>query len=122
LNKLNTFEKCLLLDALVKTGNRRDAERLAEHIRYQRDHTESTNDVEHQNRIFDIVLNLNMIKADGAPGAGGQPGFDMAFGEGANLMLNSAPPMDMYSNAAFGVGGASAAGGGFSFGSAQPYS
>lgn len=70
---MNVFEKCLLLDVLVKTGKRKDAERLTEHIKYQRDYLENNSNIEQQNRIFDIVLNLNMIKADGGPGLGGAP-------------------------------------------------
>ncbi len=43
---MNVFEKCLLLDVLVKTGNHKDAERLKKHIKYQRDYLENINDIE----------------------------------------------------------------------------
>lgn len=81
---MNTFEKCLLLDSLVKTGNRKDAGRLFEHIKYHRDADESQNDVENQNRIFDIVLNLNMVKAEGASGAR-VAGLDLLGEAGMNV-------------------------------------
>jgi hypothetical protein len=93
ISALNVFEKCLLLDVLVKTGKQKDAERLTEHIKYQRDYLENNNNIEQQNRIFDIVLNLNMIKADGGPGAGGAPldgNFDLLGGVmQANISLSS---------------------------------
>lgn len=73
ISALNVFEKCLLLDVLVKAGNHKDAERLTEHIKYMRDYVENNTNIEQQNRIFDIVLNLNMIKANGGPGLGGAP-------------------------------------------------
>lgn len=57
----------------MKAGNHKDAERLTEHIKYMRDYVENNTNIEQQNRIFDIVLNLNMIKANGGPGLGGAP-------------------------------------------------
>jgi len=78
----------------VKTGNHKDAERLTEHIKYLRDYVENNTNIEQQNRIFDIVLNLNMIKADGGPGLGGAPldgGFDLLGGvmPASNISLSS---------------------------------
>jgi hypothetical protein len=67
----------------VKTSNHKDAERLTEHIKYLRDYVENSTKIEQQNRIFDIDLNLNIIKADGGPGLGGPPldgGFDLLRG------------------------------------------
>ncbi len=108
ISDLNVFEKCLLLDVLVKTGNHKDAERLTEHIKYQRDYLENINDIELQNRIFDIVLNLNMIKADGGPGKGGAP-FDSGFDMLGDMMPASNMSLSSLSGegaTGFGFGGA----------------
>ena len=110
ISALNVFEKCLLLDVLVKAGNHKDAERLTEHIKYLKDYVENNTNIEQQNRIFDIVLNLNMIKADGGPGLGGPPldgGFDLLWGvmPASNFSLSS-------------LSGEGAAGG-FAFGAAN---
>lgn len=73
LNAMNVFEKCLLIDSLIQTGNDVDAKRLAEHIRLSKDAAEYV-DIEAQNKIFDIVLNLNMLKATDAESAAGGNG------------------------------------------------
>jgi DNA-directed RNA polymerase sigma subunit (sigma70/sigma32) len=67
---MNPFEKCLLVDALVQLGNNKDAERIAEHIRLQKDVVEYT-DVEQLNKVFDIVLNLNSGSDKSGGAAGG---------------------------------------------------
>lgn len=73
LSQLNVFELCLLIDSLIKSGKSQDAKRLAELIRTQKDAWDNI-DVEKDNKIFDIVLNLNMLKVN--PGDGGAPSFD----------------------------------------------
>ena len=78
---------------------------------------EPTNDVENQNRIFDIVLNLNMIKADGAtspldpfiPFAAAATGA--AFFDGTEALSGGA--------GGFGAGPAAGGFGGSVFGSAN---
>jgi hypothetical protein len=81
LSKLNAFEKCLLVDSLVQVGDSEGAKRLVNHIRVYKESQEYVN-VEANNKIFDIVLNLNMLKAEGANGAaaGDQALFGMAAG------------------------------------------
>ena len=58
------MEKCLLVDALVKVGNQKDAESIAKHmtITQERDNPkESENNVKYRNKIFDLILNLNTL-------------------------------------------------------------
>ena len=63
-NELNVLEKCLLIDTLVHSGKHLDfAKSLAE--RLQMNETKSKNsrksDVEYENKVFDLVLNLNTL-------------------------------------------------------------
>ncbi len=60
---MNVFEICLLIDSLVKSGKSEDAKRLAEFVRLNKE-TFDLEDAERDNKVFDIVLNLNMLKAD----------------------------------------------------------
>ncbi len=65
------FEVCLLIDALGKTGRAEEARRLGEYLRTQKEAYDNV-DVERDNKIFDIVLNLNMLKVNpGGRGGGG---------------------------------------------------
>ena len=61
LKDLNVFEKCLLIDSLVQSGRNAEAVKLAENIRISKEAFENIS-IERQNEIFDIVLNLNMLK------------------------------------------------------------
>lgn len=68
MNKTNGFEKCLLVDALVKLGKKDDAKKLVDYIKLVKESTTYTS-LEQDNKVFDIVLNLNMLKK-GPGGAG----------------------------------------------------
>ncbi len=60
LNLLNAFEKCLLLEVLSRSGEKQQANAIA---RQMRDRVEAMNEnrntVENDNKIFDLVLNMN---------------------------------------------------------------
>jgi hypothetical protein len=68
LSQINGFEKCLLVDALLKVGKKEAAKQLVEHLRIIKDSTNYST-IDQDNRVFDIVLNLNMLK--GGRGDGG---------------------------------------------------
>ena len=71
------MEKCFLVDALTKKGQQSEAQKIADNIKLMKDAYETYEVTEH-NRIFDIVLNLNMLKA-------AQGGDDLLGGLGNNF-------------------------------------
>ena len=60
IKNLNAFEKCLLVDAFIKLDKKAEAKRLVDHIKLTKESQEYIN-VDNDNKLFDIVLNLNML-------------------------------------------------------------
>ncbi len=60
LNLLNAFERCLLLEVLTRNGEQKLAQAIARQMRERVEAmNENRNTVENDNRIFDLVLNMN---------------------------------------------------------------
>jgi len=60
LNLLNAFEKCLLLEVLSRSGEKQQANAIARQMRERVEAmNENRNTVENDNKIFDLVLNMN---------------------------------------------------------------
>lgn len=72
--KLNGLESCLLVDCFLKSNMIEEAKQLVEYIKIFRDNSENK-DISSFNRLFDIVLNLNIMKDQvlkpSSEGAGG---------------------------------------------------
>lgn len=76
LNRLNAFEKCLLLEVLMRNDDKNLAHAIAKQMRERVDAlNENRNTVEDDNRIFDLVLNMNSTSKQktqlNRPGGGG---------------------------------------------------
>ena len=69
---LNALEKCFLVDALNKSGKHSEAKRIVEYLKILRDQEEFV-DVSQFNKIFDTVLNLNMLKDSASGGFNSLP-------------------------------------------------
>jgi hypothetical protein len=60
LNLLNAFEKCLLLEVLMRSDDKKLAHAISKQMRERVDAmNENRNTVENDNKIFDLVLNMN---------------------------------------------------------------
>lgn len=57
--KLNALEQCFLIDALLKKGQEKDARAV---LALMKLNNNLNSDVTTQNKIFDIVLNMNNLK------------------------------------------------------------
>ena len=84
----------------MKTGKKEEAKRIADYITLYRDAFTPDNDANSYNRIFDIVLNLNMLKLN----EGASHGEDLlGFGLGAAEMHMMAPSANgLYGFGVFG--------------------
>lgn len=58
-NTLNAFEKCLLIEVLCRNDQKNLARRIANNMQNERDGYYAYEDRERENKIFDLVLNMN---------------------------------------------------------------
>ncbi|CDW90653.1 UNKNOWN [Stylonychia lemnae] len=62
LAKLNSLERCLLVDTLIKVGQKEQAIKLAKHLEEKNAAEEYVDQIQKDNH-FDTVLNMNMLKS-----------------------------------------------------------
>jgi hypothetical protein len=59
IQQLNPFERCLLIEVFVSHGHKEMAQRVARSMREQCQGEKQEGDRDYQNKIFDLILNLN---------------------------------------------------------------
>ena len=61
IEQLNALEKCFLIDVLTKRGAHEEATKVVKYMQAQAEVNDAMN-ADQKNKVFDTVLNLNMMK------------------------------------------------------------